>query len=102
MARAFEEDVLLWALDGDSVNNLVSFAQRERHMDCEAVLNAVRDLSRSGSVQVYVLTHPTGAERDVDPQEITADLLAQEPYILLTKTDRTLERLSEVRTGAYF
>ena len=99
MASTLEEEVLLWALDGDSVNNFVLFAQREHGADGEHALALIRTLSRSGLVHAFIHAYATGAERDLKPQDLSSALLAEEPYVLLTKTDRTLPRLNELRAA---
>lgn len=89
----------MWALDGDSVNNFVLFAQREHGADGERALALIRTLSRLGLVRAFTHTHATGAERDLELPDLSSALLAEEPYVLLTKTDRTLPRLNELRAA---
>ena len=100
VTERLEEEILLWALDGDTINNLIPYAKSKIQVDCGQVLSMVREIASNGLLRVYIESNMPENNHDVDPQQITQQLLANELYVTLTKTDRTLERLAELRHKA--
>jgi len=95
--KTLEEEVLLWALDGDTVNNLV-ISKVGLQVGCAEILSIVRKLADSDLLKVCIEAHAQEKNRNVFKDEITRSLLEKELYVTLNKTDYTLSRLRELRS----
>ena len=95
--KTLEEEVLLWALDGDSVNNLIPYVKRELGKGSDEVLNMVKTLAKNHKIKIYLELSARKGSADVDPEDLNEDLLRAELYVTLTKTEETFSRLKEIQ-----
>lgn len=95
--RSFREEALKFALDGDSIQNLLRVAVSDWGMDRRRAIETIAELARQGLVAACENDSQTGRNILVDATELTLARLDSTPYTYLLKSDRTapaLEALS--------
>jgi hypothetical protein len=93
MEPEFEAELLAFALDGGTVRHLAAVAAERWGLPADDVLRAVRAALDRGELRLS-LDDGAGTSREVSARELTAALLAEQPYVWLAPTSRTFERLA--------
>jgi len=82
----FDAETLAFALDGDTVQNLVLVAAERWGMPPEEVLRRVGVAVTRGEIRLYI--DDDGVERDVEVAGLTPSVLARQVYTWMTRTPR--------------
>jgi hypothetical protein len=88
---SFAREVLRFALDQDSLQNLVQVAAREWQLEPEHVIEVTKRMAEARRVRLY---REGGA--DVDTAGLSAADLESEPLIWLEPTDETASALNRI------
>jgi hypothetical protein len=94
-SRSFREEALRFALDGDSVQNLVRVAASDWGMDRQQTLDLVTELAAQGLLGAYEHDPQTGRNKFLDATKLNLSHLDSVPYTFLLKTDRTIPALEQ-------
>ena len=92
MNRTFENEMLAFALDGDTVQNLTELAAERWQMPEPQVLAKVAEAVARGELRLYT-TDAAGTASDVAPAQLTPATLKDQIYTWMEATALTFERL---------
>jgi hypothetical protein len=95
-ALSFEHEALRYALDGDSVQNLLREEVPRWRIDPATAVEVVRRLALQGDLSLYETRQEDGQDVAVEPALLSNAYLDSRPYTFTLKKDRTISRLNEI------
>jgi|SRR5580692_3617836 hypothetical protein len=87
--------VLEFALDGDTVQNLIREELPKLGIQSRDAMTVIRQLARDGSISLYLFDQNSGASYEIDPDGLSEEVLSDNPYVFLGKTEKTLSFFSQ-------
>lgn len=87
-AANLEQEIIAFALDHDTVQNLIIVAKQTWGCAEDSVLNAVREAMIRGDIYIYYDMDDT--PRPVEPAELTGELIRQTVYLWMEPTPALL------------
>lgn len=93
--QEIEREILLWALDGDTIQHLLAHGRSKWQIGLQEILDKVRLYAQKGflTFNQYV---EGGIDVQLNPEKLTLDYLQGTHYTFIVKTEQTIQRLNEL------
>jgi hypothetical protein len=93
-----EYEILLWALDEDSIQNIFA-SLRSIENDPEIILSAINSMVSSNIIEIYQYTFETNSSEKLSKFPISMDYICANIYTNIVHNENTLNRIEEIGAG---